>query len=400
MFDDLGGSCSPRDPEWRSGPFIPDASYEIFAEDVDDYLGQARYAGDFNLDGVSDILAGAPLNDAIDENTGAAYVIYGRVPVGDFNLALADDATQRPPMLRVRGATAGDRIGHQQERLEDVNGDRVGDVVISSPTADFGGILRTECGADFDGDGDVDADDLSAVSFSACLGQEVFLDDACKAFDYDNDRLITEGDQAVLECLQQGEEGCCPVDNGFVGIIFGGTSLDGDRSINQVATSDLPGAVFYGGSIGDRAGASVSSAGDFNQDGFGDLLIAAPGEVRVDAGGQSRMGAVYLIFGGPHLTNRSFNLALAGTDELPGIVFLSPHAAGRPDEAPPDHVGVLGDINNDGFSDIAIGNTTADFVDETLPQDPGGPGTDPSTGRRPDSGEVYVIYGNNFGGNR
>ncbi len=397
---DPQASCDQQNPDPRLGTFIPYESFEIFAESVDDWLGQARYAGDVNLDGVSDILCGAPLNDAVGENAGAAYVVYGRTPIGDFDLGLADDTRQRPPMIRIRGATDGDRIGYQQERLDDVNGDRIADIVVSSPAADFGGVLAGACAADFDGDGDVDSDDLAPASFSACLGQEVFIDDACKAFDYDNDRRITEDDQAVLECLIENGDDCCPVDNGFVGVIFGGITLDGDRSIDQVATSDLPGAVFYGASPGDRAGASVSSAGDFNQDGFGDLLLAAPGEVRRDAAGEERVGAVYLVFGGPHLTNRRFDLSLAGTDELPGIVFLSPYVAGRPDEAPPDHVGAIGDINDDGFSDIAIGNTTADFVDENLPQEPGGPGTDPSTGRRPDAGEVYIIYGNNFGGNR
>ncbi|NIP85166.1 MAG: hypothetical protein GTO03_06255, partial [Planctomycetales bacterium] len=52
-----------------------------------------------------------------------------------------------------------------------------------------------------------------------------------------------------------------------------------------------------------------------------------------------------------------YDLALVGSDELPGIVFYSPYVAGFPDEAPLDHVGFLGDINNDGFGDIAIGNT-------------------------------------------
>jgi hypothetical protein len=299
-------------------------------------------------------------------------------------------------------------IGSRQELLGDVDGDRITDIVISSPTADFGGIGRAECAGDFDGDGDIE-EDLDPTLFNACLGQEVFFDSdcdvsGCKVFDYDGDRQITEADRTVLDCLLENGTDCCPVNNGFVGIIFGGVTIDGDRDITQVGTPDLPGVRFFGTTAGDRAGADVGSAGDFNQDGFDDLLIAVPGKQWIDETGQCRLGVVYLIFGGAHLRQvgqvNEYNLALVGTDDLPGIVFVSPYVAGIPNEAPLDHVGYLGDINNDGFSDIAIGSTRADFIDVTLPQDPGDPGTDPSVGRRPDSGDVYVIYGNNFGSNR
>ncbi|MCH7813176.1 MAG: FG-GAP repeat protein [Planctomycetes bacterium] len=380
-------TCSITDPEPRR-LFLPFDRFEIFAEDLDDFLGGGRHAGDFNLDGVPDILAGAPFNDSpFGEDTGATYVIYGRIPVGDYDLSLADDPARRPPMVRIRGETPGDRIGTRQELVGDINGDRIPDIAIASPWADFGGVARPNCIGDFDCDGDRDNADLNTASFDACLGREVFSEvecepGDCKVFDYDNDRTITEADRIVFECLQSEGENCCPVDNGYVGVIFYGTAA-GDRAGADVA-----------------AAAEVASSGDFNQDGFDDLLIVAPGEIRVAATGQEHLGVVYLIFGGPHLTGGVFPLSLVGTDELPGIVFLSPYERGRPNEAPPDHVGFLGDINGDGFADIGIGNTRADFVDETLPQEPGGPGTDPGTGRRPDSGDVYVVYGNNFGSNR
>ena len=393
-------TCNVQNPRRRGG-LVPTGDFEISAEDPTDFLCGGQYAGDFNLDGVPDILAGAPLNDSSSgEDAGAAYVLYQRVPVGNIDLALADNPATRSPMLRIRGDSPGDQIGLRQERLGDVNGDRIADIVIASEKADFGGVARATCAADFDGDGDVDDDDLSTTEFNACSGDEVFLGDACKAFDYDNDRVITDADREVFECLQGDEGGCCPVDNGFVGVVFGGVTIDGDRDISQIATGDLPGVQFYGASAGERAGADISSAGDFNQDGFEDLLIAAPGRQWEDSAGEVRLGVVYLIFGGPHLTNERFSLSLVGSDELPGIVFYSPYFAGRPNEAPPDRVGYLGDINNDGFTDIAIGCTRADFIDETLPQDPDDPGTDPSSGRRPDAGDVYIIYGNNFGGNR
>jgi hypothetical protein len=36
------------------------------------------------------------------------------------------------------------------------------------------------------------------------------------------------------------------VDNGFVGVIFGDINLDGDRTLSQLATTDLPGVKFFG----------------------------------------------------------------------------------------------------------------------------------------------------------
>lgn len=419
---------------------VPVDTFEVFAEDIDDMLGGAQSAGDFNQDGLDDILCGAYLNDkpgAID--SGAVYVLYGRNILGDFDLKKADDVILRAPMLRVQGIHNGDQIGWRQATGLDVNGDRIDDVFISSPRTDYGGIERDTCTADFNGDGITNTLDL--LSFNSCklsFGDQVFTDDECKIFDYDNDADIDDDDRCVF-CCRSGEcpvddsciagknpNDCCEnlVDNGFVGVIFGGTTTDGDRSISRIGTPDLPGAIFFGGKAGHRAGMDVSSAGDFNQDGFGDILITVPGETRCDREipdgqtcddvGRERLGVVYLIFGGLHLfedmpegdtpLENGWNLSDpdngVGSARLPGIVFVSPFVIGRPNEAPPTVAAFLGDINNDGFGDIAIGNPEADFIDLSFPQGPNAPGSDAAVGRRRDAGHVYIVYGNNFGTNR
>ena len=411
------GDCEANPPEPRHFD-RPTDSFGIFAEDVDDFLGDGQSAGDFNQDGLDDILCGAPLNDRSGSlvDSGATYVIYARSVFGEIQLADADSATVRPPMLRLRGLNRGDQIGWQQTSGLDVNGDRIDDVFVASPYTDFGDVERVICAVDFNGDGIADADDLKVIDFNSCrssYGDEVFSDDGCKAFDYDNDGDIDDEDRCVFCCLSDDCEvddtcvngrglDCCAdmVDNGFVGVIFGGEYIDGDRTIAQLATSQLPGVVFYGAAAGYRAGVDISSAGDFNQDGFGDILIAVPGEPRLDSAGRTRQGVVYLIFGGTHLTNTTWSLADVGSTELPGIVFLSPYTRGRPNEAAPESVAYIGDINSDGFGDIAIGNPKADFIDSTFPQGPDAPGSDPSTGRRSNVGDAYIIYGNNFGANR
>jgi len=399
----------------------------VFAEDIDDRLGQASSAGDFNQDGIADILCGASLNDRPGlTDAGATYVLYGRSVIGDFDLTKADDPILRAPMLRVRGVTPDDQIGWRQVSGLDVNGDRIEDVFISSPRADFGGVTRTTCAREFNGVPPVTDDDLRRGDFENCRrieADDVFSDDACDAFDYDRDGDIDGDDECVFCCLSSectpaadcvhgtDADACCGslVDNGFVGVIFGGVFTDGDRDICQIGTTDLAGAVFYGSAFGHRAGVDVSSAGDFNQDGFGDLLIAVPGEVRADSANRQRRGVVYLIFGGTHLATvcgqnatctGGCNLAEVGTEQLPGIVFLSPFQKGRPNEAAPITVSAIGDINNDGFDDIAIGNPKADFIDLSFPQGPDAPGQDADVGRRRDAGEAYIIYGNNFGSNR
>lgn len=307
-------------------------------------------------------------------------------------------------MLRIRGVKPGDQIGWRQATGLDVNGDRIDDVFIASPRTDFGSVTRPTCGGDFNRDGVIDATDLNVATFNTCqnnVGEDVFSDDACKVFDYDNDGDIDEDDKEVLFCLSDGGGSpCCDnlVDNGFVGIVFGGVFTDGDRTIEQIATPDLSGVIFYGSAAGHRAGIDVNSAGDFNQDGFGDILVAVPGEIRLDRAGRQRLGVVYLVFGGTHLCNTRWSLDQVGSEDLPGIVFLSPYVKGQPNEAAPTTVAFIGDINHDGFGDICIGNPKADFIDLSFPQGPNA--TDAELGRRRDAGDAYIVYGNNFGSNR
>jgi hypothetical protein len=192
-------------------------------------------------------------------------------------------------------------------------------------------------------------------------------------------------------------------DAGYVAVIFGDRPLTGENGFapEQVGTGVLAGVRFRARGAGHHMGRDVTSAGDFNGDGFGDLLITVPDETRVH-GGVTRVGVSYLIFGGNHLNsavngrpNNLFNLNEVGGAQLPGIVFIGrllpddPNVQGTDETlAPLEYVGGIGDIDGDGFDDIMIGAPHADFVNPSSPNQ-----------RRLNAGEAYLIYGNNIGSN-
>ena len=76
---------------------------------------------------------------------------------------------------------------------------------------------------------------------------------------------------------------------------------------------------------------------------------------------------------------------------MPGIVFISrvlQSAGPGTEEARIEIAGLAGDVDGDGFDDILFGAPKADFVNTLNPSQ-----------RLVDAGEVYLIYGNNFGTN-
>lgn len=137
---------------------------------------------------------------------------------------------------------------------------------------------------------------------------------------------------------------------------FNLTSLDGTNgfTIKGIAANDF-------------SGARVSSAGDLNNDGIGDLLIGAYG---VDTAAGANAGAAYVLFG----SNTGYSASIELADLLPanggtgadGFVIDGIVAGGSLGNGASN----IGDINDDGIDDIAVSAPDAN-------------GT----------GTVYVVYG-------
>ena len=120
---------------------------------------------------------------------------------------------------------------------------------------------------------------------------------------------------------------------------------------------------FTGEAASDYAGASVSSAGDVNNDGYDDILIGA----YLDNTGGSSAGAAYIIYGSSALLS-SIDLSEADAK------FIGEEAGDLAGYS----VSSAGDVNNDGYDDILIG---------AMGSDTGGSY----------AGAAYIIYGGTTG---
>ena len=154
-------------------------------------------------------------------------------------------------------------------------------------------------------------------------------------------------------------------------VIYGNSTFSNINLGSVLLTSQ--GFSIFGDEAHDQLGFSVSSAGDVNNDGYGDIIVGAR---NADPGGRTNAGEAYIIYGNATLSD----IDLSVTDmTLPS--YFSPDRGFRVygDNSLDQFgisVGSAGDVNNDNYDDLIIGASNAD---------PRG---------RTNAGEAYIIYGN------
>lgn len=134
--------------------------------------------------------------------------------------------------------------------------------------------------------------------------------------------------------------------DGFADLVVGAPTAGGEIPAHGRAyvyfggagtTFDLtPDAILSGEAGNDRFGFAVAAAGDFNGDGYDDVIIGAPGSI-VD---EPRAGRAYLYMGGEGVT----------MDPTPDAIFN-----GFVDGTLGHAVAAAGDIDGDGLDDVLIG---------------------------------------------
>ncbi|WP_271783137.1 HYR domain-containing protein, partial [Aquimarina algiphila] len=111
--------------------------FSIIGEGIRESLGfSVGPAGDFNNDGTDDLIIGNPGKDVgTEEDTGEAYVIYGR---GSFSSLFRISDLNNTNSLTLRGDDSRDNLGFTVDGASDINGDGVSDIIVSAPSGGAG----------------------------------------------------------------------------------------------------------------------------------------------------------------------------------------------------------------------------------------------------------------------
>jgi hypothetical protein len=301
-----------------------------FAEGLDfggRFGASVAAAGDVDNDGHTDLIVGAPLAGAAEEGRVLLYL-------GSAN------GLESTPAWSVRGGLAGAHLGASVAPAGDVNGDGYDDVIIGAPGYEDGPPNEGEALLYLGSPSGLAPEPVwvakgrqAGAGFGASVGG---------AGDLNGDGFDDVVVGAPGAYADQAEEGRAYV---YLGKLSG-------LSDQAVWTSG-------GHETGAAQGASVAGAGDVNADGYADLLVGAPG---TGAGGTS-IGRAGLYLGGPGGPAVTDSWSASGA-QAGGLFGAS--------------VAGIGDLNGDGYADIAIG----------------APGQD---GDAADAGAVFVYFGSASG---
>ncbi len=245
-------------------------------------------AGDVNGDGFDDVIVGAVGGDDGGNYAGEAYVVFGKASgFGTIDLSSLAPADG----FIIQGDAAVDLLGQSVSSAGDVNGDGFDDLIVGAYGGDDGGSGAGEAYVVFG-----KASGFGTVDLSSLAPADGFIIQGDMAWDSAGSSVSSAGDvngdgfDDLIVGAPSGDDGGSGAGEAYV--VFGKASGFSTIDLSNLAPAD--GFIIQGDEAGDRAGASVSSAGDLNGDGFDDLIVGAPN----GADGGSFAGEAYVVFGG------------------------------------------------------------------------------------------------------
>ncbi len=315
---------------------------KIIAPNSDDGSWSSLTSGDYNNDGLDDLILGLPWGHA-----GKAYVIFGRSPFPD-TLYLEIPNQNVTTIHGIDNSHAW--LGHRMTS-GDINGDGYDELVVGAPAFDPGGRVYIIYGRD-------------------SLPEDIYLDSFQDSITWiiDPDRYQATGNGMDCEDIDDdgyddlliGSPGSASgYTQGTARLLFGAPSYPDTIWLSDEKISMK---VINGEYSDGRLGWRVAMA-DINRSDYKDLILSSPSADPLACGD---CGEVYIIYGSGTLPD---TIHVNSTDvQMTRIIGMG---TGH------QHYGVAvacGDVTGDGYEDIIMGSNPDDYIET-------------------DRGKVTVVYG-------
>lgn len=356
--------------------------FAIKTERTGDNFGlSAAIVGDVNGDGFDDVAIGAPKTTDGYSSVGGVSVIYGK---DDTDAVNVDTLAETGDGFLITGGATGEQLGTSVAAAGDVNGDGFADIFIGSgPSSEPADPIGEGNPGDIP---DPNAPLPNTIKMAyVVLGQGTSQTVNINPVPDDGNDDPEEGDGE--DDPEEGDGEGDPEEGDGEGDPEGGGGDEGGFGVLNGSEEAYSGRVLaIGGPKGPQSW-TISGAGDFDGDGFDDLVIsvyrpASETDLPADPGSTApTLQVTYVISGGMAL-----NIAQAGgmaaflNDSLSGNADATLIYQGALQDGLGRSVSAAGDVNGDGFDDIIIGAPNAS---------PNGDS----------SGAAYVVYGRTYNPN-
>jgi hypothetical protein len=368
---------------WSSSGVPTSAMWSKYGENSNDAFGYSVSGnGNVNGDSYADIAIGAPIFQSQGSSKGKAYIYKG-----------SSSGPVATPSWTVTGTGSGEELGYSIAVDGNYNGDTYSDVIVGSPTYDNGttdeGRVRVFAGASqfpaANPTWSFEPNEACLAGESVAFGGDVNgdgFDEVMAGGTGCSKAWVFKGGQSGLGATADWSFSAGA--NSSTGIVAkaGDIDADGFDDVLVGASGLMNGEagegrayLFRGSGVGLSAepdwqaeanqdyaylGASVSGAGDVNNDGYDDIVVGAP---KYDHSPYSDAGAAFLFLGSQ--TGLASQASWAYYGGYSGATFA-------------DSVSGAGNVNGDSYDDVIIGQYLY-------------------TGTNQYEGRAYVFHGNASG---